>query len=96
MSLKDVPVGYCRHCNKEVEVRDGVLIVHDVTYNGGRCRGGGKAPSAPPREGGWEPPLRPAKRTVPDYTPPPRVRPQGADRAVRALWEQFFRRVREG
>lgn len=90
MPLNEVTWGYCRHCNKEVEVRDGVLIVHDVTYNGGRCRGGGKAPTAPPREGGWTPPSE----------PPAATREPGIAEAIAApqatMWSSFFRRVREG
>lgn len=63
--MSGVVWGYCRFCNKEVEVQGGVLIHHLETYLGPRCPGSGGPPSKAPREGAWKPPLRPAL-AVPD------------------------------
>jgi hypothetical protein len=63
--VSDVVWGYCHFCNKEVEVRGGRLIHHLETYQGARCPGSGRPPSAPPREGAWWPPRR-AVTPVPD------------------------------
>jgi hypothetical protein len=59
MSLKDIPVGWCFGCNREVEMRGPLLIPHGRES---RCIGSDTVPRTPPREGTWTPPARPVQR----------------------------------
>lgn len=62
MSLNDAVWGWCFGCNRDVEVRMGVLIRHGREV---RCVGSGTAPRTPPREGSWRPPVEPVKPVPP-------------------------------
>lgn len=88
--MPEVVWGYCRFCNKEVEVQGGVLIHHLETYLGGSCAGSGGPPSTPPREGAWKPPHR-AATAVPD---PVAGGGQAAATATLRTWRDVIRGLR--
>ncbi len=62
--LSDAEWGYCCHCHREVEVRDGFLITHGQGALTGGCAGSGTKPTEAPPEGTTSvmtvPPERPA------------------------------------
>lgn len=81
MPLSDARWGYCRHCNREVEVQWGRLIGHPA-FGRIACDGSGQTPTEAPPEGQWR---EPRQSAAPEYRTAYAARPAARTGLLRRL-----------